>query len=358
MVKNVLLNILYAGQQDREKSDVRRQLIISSMISLISFCFLVFFGIRDLNQGDTFLGSVVLCGAVVSGASHVYLRWSGDYQATSWHTVITSTVLSFFLLITGGQQGTGPLWLYGLPSFIFFSLELKRGRIILGGFLVLTFCVLFVPHFPLVQIEYPLYFSLRFFLSFTAVSFIAYMYEYMRVDGKKELIALSEELDLLARRDALTGLSNRRDMLEKLQYEEDRFARSSHPFSVLLIDIDNFKKVNDTYGHSAGDHILCELSTLLRKTVQKRDTVARWGGEEFLVLLPETSLEDALKIAERLRQQVEKSRYIFKRKIHQVTISIGVSQYQQGIHVEKVLLSQADKMLYVAKNNGRNRVVI
>lgn len=359
MVKNILLNILYAGQLDIEKSDVRKQLMINSISSLIGVTFLTFFGLRELLLGgDSFVVAVVLLGAVTSVANHLYLRLTGDYRVTSWYTVLICTVLTLFLLSTGGQQGTGLLWLYGLPNLIFLTLELHRGRIVLGGVLCYTFCILFIPDNPLLLVEYPFSFSLRFFLSLVAVSILAYLYEYTREDGRRELIALNEEFDVLARRDPLTGISNRRDMLEKLEHEEDRFARNGHVFSVLLIDIDNFKKLNDSCGHNAGDHVLVELSRALRQVLQRRDTVARWGGEEFLVLLPETGLEDAVKIAERLRSTVEATRYVYKRKVLQITISVGVSQYHQGEHIETALLSKADKMLYVAKNSGRNRVVV
>lgn len=359
MFKNLLLNILYAGQQDIDKSDVRKQLIINSVASLICVTFLMTLGIRGLLfNGDSVVAVVVLLGAIVCGMSHLYLRRTGDYKETSVHTVSICSILALFLLSTGGQQGTGPLWLFGLPSLIFLTLELQRGRILLGGILVYTFCILFIPHNPFAFIEYPFYFSLRYFLSLVAVSILAYLYEYTREDGRKELIALNNEFDQLARRDPLTGISNRRDMLERLSHEESRFRRKRYTFSVLLIDIDNFKKLNDTYGHSAGDHILTELSKALSLATQGRGTVARWGGEEFLILLPQTTLQDALEAAEHLRSRVEKTRYVFKRQVLQITISVGVSQYQEGEHVETTLLSKADKMLYVAKNSGRNRVVV
>jgi diguanylate cyclase (GGDEF)-like protein len=125
-----------------------------------------------------------------------------------------------------------------------------------------------------------------------------------------------------------------------------------------MIDIDNFKSINDTCGHAAGDMVLQELSQCLRATARKQDSVCRWGGEEFLLICPNVGLQDCARMAERLRKLAEQMRIGVEGKVIEVTISAGVAAWSPDLkHVEQ-MLGQADKALYEAKNGGRNRIAI
>lgn len=154
--------------------------------------------------------------------------------------------------------------------------------------------------------------------------------------------------------DGLTGVSNKRYLTETLERELPRAQRHDRKLSLLMIDIDHFKNVNDTYGHLAGDSVLKELAADLREKLRPEDTFARYGGEEFVVVLPETPLEGAIDTAERLREVAQNHTHIFEGNEIIVTISIGVSEFQKGWSVDK-LIQSADNMLYEAKLDGRNR---
>jgi diguanylate cyclase (GGDEF)-like protein len=168
-----------------------------------------------------------------------------------------------------------------------------------------------------------------------------------------ELKELNTQLKQLADRDALTGLHNRRCLLEALELELSRSQRHSRVFSLLFIDIDHFKSYNDTFGHPAGDKLLKQVAGLLTKNIRATTTVARYGGEEFVLLGPETTKDGALLLAERLRKSVEEHPFDGRR----VTMSIGVSTYpEDGSDVETLML-RADEAMYRAKDGGRNRVV-
>lgn len=176
-------------------------------------------------------------------------------------------------------------------------------------------------------------------------------------DSVKEV---QRRLTDIAFNDPLTGLFTRRIMLEFLQREIRTTYRLSHPLSLLLVDVDRFKSVNDQFGHAAGDEILKELANLMRTSHRPTDLVARMGGEEFVTVLPETNLTDAVQIAERLRGQVE--REVQRPDGTPLTVSVGVSTLNVGDPVAKrmnpnALLECADQALYQAKNSGRNRVV-
>lgn len=172
----------------------------------------------------------------------------------------------------------------------------------------------------------------------------------------EELKNANAELENISRKDPLTGLSNRRDMNEKIENELARFNRSKESFSIILGDIDYFKKTNDTYGHDAGDDILVKVSNLMAEATRAQDVVARWGGEEFLILLPNTDLDGSWNLAEIIRKKIENEEMIFAQNKIPVTMSFGTSCYEDGLSINE-LVKKADECLYRAKEAGRNKVV-
>ncbi len=156
--------------------------------------------------------------------------------------------------------------------------------------------------------------------------------------------------------DHLTGISNRRAFFEVAGVEFERWKKRPRPLSLLTIDADHFKKVNDTYGHATGDEVLKHLSKILQDSVRTMDLVARLGGEEFGALLPSTDLEGAVKIAERIRATIAESEFEVDGHVIRYTVSIGVSAVDENVTGVDMLLKLADDALYVSKHQGRNRV--
>ena len=174
---------------------------------------------------------------------------------------------------------------------------------------------------------------------------------------QKALLLQTEQLERLAITDELTGLQNRRCLKLVLDREQQRGIRHNLELSCLALDLDHFKRVNDTYGHDAGDMVLQEFSTILINSIRSSDSCFRVGGEEFIILLPETGAEGAWKTAEKIRRSVEQEQ--FSKIKHPITVSIGISITNafQAKNTEE-LLHYADKALYIAKENGRNRTEI
>jgi diguanylate cyclase (GGDEF)-like protein len=156
--------------------------------------------------------------------------------------------------------------------------------------------------------------------------------------------------------DGLTELHNKRFFNEALERESSRSQRYSRAFSLVLFDIDHFKKINDTFGHLAGDSVLRQLGALVRNKVRRDDIPARTGGEEFSVIVPEVGLEGAIQLAEKLRASVEGAVFKFEGTQIPVTISIGVAEWVAPIEDPQELVKVADERLYEAKRGGRNRV--
>ncbi|MGB0680431.1 MAG: GGDEF domain-containing protein, partial [Polyangiales bacterium] len=155
--------------------------------------------------------------------------------------------------------------------------------------------------------------------------------------------------------DGLTGIHNKRYLVETLEREIPRARRHQRPLSLLMFDIDHFKQINDTYGHLAGDFVLKELATIARSRLRPDDVLGRYGGEEFAVILPETKLAGAVRIAEELRTLVQDHAFLFEEEEVQVTISMGAAELQEGRDALG-FIKDADTKLYEAKRSGRNRV--
>ena len=172
----------------------------------------------------------------------------------------------------------------------------------------------------------------------------------------RDLERMHQQLEYIARTDSLTQAFNRRYFMDVLAYEMEKSMRYGDPLTLILFDIDNFKAVNDRYGHNAGDVVLQSISQLCSTETRQPDIFARVGGEEFACLLSGSSANNYAILAERLRQQVQNLVTEYEQHSIQVTISLGVALYQAGMTRPEDLLKQADIALYRAKEQGKNRV--
>jgi diguanylate cyclase (GGDEF)-like protein len=187
--------------------------------------------------------------------------------------------------------------------------------------------------------------------------FLAFLIGWLWGNLKLKQMEFEKTLKKMARTDALTGLMNRYAFHEQFNYEKERVTRYPAALSIAMIDIDHFKQLNDKYGHIIADEILRKLSSILKETLRKVDYICRFGGEEFVILLPETNLEQAIVIIERIRKVIEKYKYISKEKQIQFTISAGITQWKDKSDTIDKILFRVDQLLYQAKNQGRNKVV-
>ena len=190
------------------------------------------------------------------------------------------------------------------------------------------------------------------------------MVAYVR-EAQQELtsvnLALNERnqtLEAISLTDALTGLHNRRHMRETLNAEVSRHQRHGRSFSIMMVDVDHFKKYNDTYGHPEGDVLLKKVGDILQSSLRTNDFAARYGGEEFLILLPDQDQKGALEVAERIRQRIATETADEANQCKAVTASLGVATFPESGRTADLLLVNADAALYQAKNNGRNRVML
>jgi diguanylate cyclase (GGDEF)-like protein len=175
------------------------------------------------------------------------------------------------------------------------------------------------------------------------------------VEMNTKLKKAYRELKHLAKTDFLTKTYNRREALE---FSRKHISKGSgrRPFSVILIDMDDFKRINDVYGHSAGDYVLAQSAARIKACLRKTDIIARWGGEEFLIMLPDTTLENGMVVGEKIKNIINSKPFEFDDKIFNITITLGVSQYRHGNGIDETI-NRADLALYRGKKSGKNCVV-
>lgn len=212
------------------------------------------------------------------------------------------------------------------------------------------------------QLSYNLWATALLVMSFSiAIAWSIYRFNLERTRSENirlEQIVLERtaEIERLSKIDKLTGLANRSALDEQLDREFRRAVRYQHPLTMLVVDLDHFKRVNDTFGHLGGDEVLRAVGERLRGKLRETDVVGRYGGEEFVILLPVTPLEAALSLAEELRQLIESRVVRFGEMEIAMTASIGVAALEPGIESCKELFAHADSALYHAKHTGRNRI--
>ena len=174
---------------------------------------------------------------------------------------------------------------------------------------------------------------------------------------KTELVNMVRSLNLASRIDGMTGLANRRDIMEKIDREATRSQRHQRSFTILLVNIDDFKKVNEMYTYNSGDDVLVEVARVLRSCVRNEDICARWGGEEFLILLPETAAESSLPVANKILEAMSMTEFKANKPGIHVTVSIGVCEHIPGQTVQECI-ARVHQALLQAKRAGKNRYLL
>lgn len=337
---------------DSEEAQVSRLL---TWLSVMAIVFLVGIGSKAWYAGHSTHSYTLWSFAVLVGLNMLYFAATTNRAAQKGGLLVVVGLLFTYLIASGGESNTGPLWFYVFPPLLFYLTNLKAGTAMLLFCFLLAVIVFQFPELPFVTAEYSMDFKIRFFATLIFESIFCFVLEAGRLRARGRLIELAQNHEYAARTDELTGLSNRRDMLNQLAGEFSRYQRSGHHFSIALIDLDLFKTINDRFGHDAGDDVLRRFSDLIKNVIRQTDIAARWGGEEFLVLLPDTSLLQALTLAERLRAEVADTRFESGKSHIPVTISAGVCSIANANTLDD-LLKQADINLYSAKEAGRNQI--
>ncbi len=263
--------------------------------------------------------------------------------------------LFIYLVYSGGINDSGILWIYAFPVITLMLHNLKQGIMeVLLFILAILAIFVFSNHINIIA-NYSYELKIRIIFSFLLVFFLTSLYEYTNNDMFIKMDKISKKLEDISLIDTLTNVYNRRGIYKYIKKTMLQAKETHSKFSLLLLDIDHFKKINDTYGHLAGDQVLKDTALIIKNTIRKSDIIARWGGEEFLILLPNTTKEESFDIAEKIRKNIKSKQYNFFKDKVSVTVSIGISEDNRSCKIDNIV-GEADKNMYIAKESGRDRV--
>ena len=340
--------------QFRVKGEIPVPILIN-WLTAVAVPLLFFFAWRSSLQDDPVTPPLLVAFAILLAINSVTYLLSGNKTLQRRGFIALITVLFTYLAIYAVEDGSAIIWLFAYPPIIFYISESRVGVLACSG----GFAAVILLFSPLGDLLFEPPHSTSFRITMVAVlgfeMVTCYILDQSRRRSKLGLLKLAAEFEYAAKHDALTGLANRREALEQLDIEYQRYLRNARPFSALLMDIDLFKSVNDNYGHHVGDELIILVARTLREQCRKVDTLARWGGEEYLVLLPETTTEEAMSSANRIRKAFAAKSVGTEQGRVQATISVGVASIRGSESIDR-LLQRADEALYRAKSEGRNRV--
>jgi diguanylate cyclase (GGDEF)-like protein len=279
------------------------------------------------------------------------------------YLIISATIITGFLTVVFG-------WRASFQNFIYINFLIlwydptsgRREKILSSVAMGIAICLISyltpfgasilvpntTPHFVIVYTNIILF--------SVCLAIVAYHFCNQYIESEYRLREYNRKLKEMSETDPLTGLMNRRFMQDGLEETRKESLSEKYIFCIAIGDIDYFKKINDTYGHDAGDFILAELAKIFAEYMKGRGSVARWGGEEFLFVLPRVNGDEGLKILDSLRKKIEEKEFHFNGTTIKVTMTFGIDEYSEVSGLD-VTIAEADKRLYLGKQSGRNRVI-
>jgi len=353
-IKDKISKYFHIGVSTQDTMDEIRKLYLINTFNFIAILFVFPFGLNALLNGAYPLAVTLLGISFILTFNYFFLKVSDHPQKKDVSSYIISLllfILMSYLIYSGGVNNTGPLWCYPLPLIVLFLLGFMRGLLLM----VLFFIVIGFILFGVDVTTYTHPFKIRILFSLILVTFLASMYEYLRENSFDTLHELSQRLEDASHKDPLTNVYNRRGIHKEIENLCQQYKKDNDNFSLMICDIDYFKNINDTHGHLAGDEVLKKVVNEISNVIRKNDILGRWGGEEFLVLLPNATLEGAYEVAEKIRDAIENTSFKYNDTIITLTISIGIAENNEKVPIADVI-KKADEHMYMAKNEGRNTV--
>lgn len=325
----------------------------ADLVSIFGVLILIVFAYVEYKAGHFEAAFARISFALILLLNAGVYIWLKSWSLYRSGLLIVFTAILVFISLSDIETHTSLLWWYAYPLLVVPIMGCSKGLWIVIAANVFTISFI---HWPSLYGDYASnsqIFKLRFSFSFAFVSLTSYVLNWVTEQASQKNKQSMELLQRYAVYDELTELYNRRGLKEKLQHELRLAFRRQTEMSIVLCDIDYFKAVNDKYGHDAGDEALRSIARTLKDTARDTDIVGRWGGEEFLIVLPDTKLEKAFQLVERIRSRVEESLIDLDDTSIHLSISCGLSSTRFCKTLDE-LVSAADECLYMAKADGRN----
>lgn len=342
--QRIFINLLTSGVET-ENISLKYKLVVLNICLLMGAVSLGIFFIIWTIAGNYILSVIDALVSILFWASFFSLRKAQDSEKIILLSSLMVVIAAIAFLVANRNLNFGLAWAYVVPVFIMFLMGHKKGLILSSiyyFFVAFEICI----HYDLwVKEGLNWIFLSRFIITNFILTFIAFISEF-------SFSKINEKNYELSITDALTNVNNRRNLDSILDKEIRLQKRTNLPFCICLLDIDDFKILNDTQGHLKGDIVLKEVANIIKSSIRITDEVGRWGGEEFCILLPNTDLSHALVLIERVRKNIENFNFSIQVL---VTCSFGIAKMKDGDTTDK-LIQRADIAMYQAKNTGKNKI--
>jgi diguanylate cyclase (GGDEF)-like protein len=325
-----------------------RNILLTNLFSAFSSVLFLSLGLSAFLRDEYIISAVFFSITFLSLINMVLLKIYKNHGFSSGFLIVLLNLSAIYAIMFGGIDNTGILMAFMLPPVLIFLRGSKTGGIVVLIMTALAIGILFFIDPKLVLPDYSVPMKVVFIVCFVAVAVFSFLHEFTREMTFKKL-------EDVASHDPLTGLLNRRELERFLNSEMLRSKRYGNPFSIIICDIDDFKKLNDVYGHQFGDTVLKMISNIFRSGTRVQEYICRWGGEEFLIVLPETKVDGAMVVAERLRERIAEEKIVFGNEELVITASFGVGEFDTNKSIEENI-EVVDKAMYNAKKAGKNCV--
>lgn len=351
---NTFYHRLLGGTDLQSLEDGRRVLLVL-LLTAFGVVMLLTFGTLSYLFGRLVLAGFLLSAGGIGILNLLVLFKTRNFQRFAVVMAFIVASVSGLLVTTGGVDGTGLLWIFPLMIVSIFTAGFKAGSYLFFLFFGATLWVLFWPDNPALQYHYVDAVKIRFVTSLLCMGVITLAVEFVYSHSQTKFAELHHEVQHSAQTDSLTQLPNRRFVSDNV-IVDGKFSPSYQGGCVVLADIDYFKAINDRYGHDVGDVVLKSVAQFLASETRCEDLVVRWGGEEFLLVLPKINLAMAERRMDHVRRYLADMDVICHGARIRVTLSFGVTEISGSAPANGVL-KRADQNLYLAKAAGRNRIV-
>lgn len=344
--ENILYDILTSGFGTVGYINVRKLILLNAYL-LIGICAFALLGFYSLLVAKNYTIAIVdlIASFAFLGCFFSLRRYRNEKTIQS----IASTLLMFFLflfILINGNKNFGLIWSFFVPMFLITINGYKKGTLLSIMFYAAVILALFLSYNSWEEKDLNALVIVRYVVAYAMSSFVIFMGDYA-------ISKLQKELEELSSTDTLTKLYNRGKMEEYIKKAFKRKRKLKSDLVVVMADIDDFKLINDTYGHHIGDEVLKSISNILSENTRTIDMVGRWGGEEFLMIFPDISLSNAMAMVARLKDKINTHSFSVNEEI---TCSFGVCNVVLDDFADEDAIIAADSALYRAKNEGKNKI--
>lgn len=334
-------------KQSNDNPERLRKSFLIKLFGVLALVITLPFGLLSLYHANYTLSFTLLLISLLFGINY-FLVTRKEYYALGANIIVYLFLALFiYLLYSGGVANTGSLWIFSFPALALFLHGLKKGLIDIAIFVILVMLMLLVFHDEL-STSYDSEYKLRLIVSFLVVTFLSALYEYSNSESFKEMRLLTQKLINVAKQDQLTEPANRRGIHEEMECLYTHAKEFNEDLCVMICDINFLHDINDRYGHDVGDLVIKEVAMEIQNSINNSGTVARWSGEEFLILLPQTKLQDAYKFASALEKRIENLTINYDRQQIRVSVSTGISDVERVNSIYSAV-RHADNEMYQSK---------